>query len=78
MKRTLAIHSLSGHRSNNSILRRFIHLQYNIGLKLDSKWTLADHSLNQLFALGDYVTFRRFLEQRRTLDLNNNLHLTPL
>ena len=36
---------------------------------------LADHSLNQLFALGDYVTFLRFLKQRRTSDLNNNLYL---
>ena len=28
--------------------------------------------------LGDYVTFLRFLKQRRTLDLNNNLHLYNL
>ena len=89
MKRTLASYSLSGYHSNTLILRCFIHLQYHLGLKLCLKWMVEDHSLDQLLfksigstlfyieafgiTKGDYVTFLRFLKQRRTLDLNNSL-----
>ena len=37
--------NLSGYRSNSLIAHCFIHFQYHLELK----WTLVDHSLNQLF-----------------------------
>ena len=86
----LAIHSLSGYRSNSLIVHCFIHLLYH----LDLKWTLEGHSLNQLllkfkvlhclecfistlgFALSDYETSLRYIII--TLNLNNKLYLVVL
>ena len=36
--------NLSGYRSNSLTMQCFIHFWYH----LEPKWTLADHSLNQL------------------------------
>ena len=74
MKQMLASHSLTRCHSNSLILYTF---SITSGLQPCSKWTLADHSLNQLLfkfvgcTLNDYVTFLRLLKQHRTSDLNN-------